>query len=232
MEWLIIVLMVCIGGCFFVKGCDDSAENERIERIEKERSEIEKEQWRLGLESLNRQQEAELRNCRQELERQRAECKRERIARENAEQKCIAHENAERERIAHERAERERVKREYSENDQKRMDRLRDYASTLDSRIWQTWYTLGAVVDSKRKSIDKLRKEVKLFGRNPDEDDSVKRLAAELEGIASAKERFLKTLEEAYLQSRDPIPAEERSRKQLEFREELLRMAKEIESFY
>lgn len=225
-----LVLSFCIGSCMCIMGCGESP----IERAERLQRDAERERRAAECE---RDKERKLRN-QAERERSVAVCERDnervlhnqvKLEREQLKRELeqLKRERAERERALREQAERERLAAE-----PKRAERLREHLSMQDSRIWRSWYILNAVIGNRKKNVDKLRNENKLFKRNPDEDGNVKRLVADLNSVVSMRDRFVEELEKSYLLSCDSTPDKENSAKLLESRERLLRLARKIETLF
>ena len=81
----------------------------------------------------------------------------------------------------------------------KQIDVLRSFALTESPVLWQTVQTLKAEKATRKAGLDKLCKEMREFGRNPELDPDVAALKSAYEGLDGSLAVIYGKIEDAYI---------------------------------
>lgn len=105
------------------------------------------------------------------------------------------------ERAAHETvtAEERPPKSKFSFRSASKADKLRAFALAEAPAAWETYQVLSGEVEVQAKRLERLRKELAEFGRNPDADDDFRDLDRQLRDLKTLQENVLARLETAYI---------------------------------
>lgn len=83
-----------------------------------------------------------------------------------------------------------------------RTEKLRAFALAEAPAAWETYQVLAGEVELQSKRLEKLRKELSEFGRNPDADDDFRDLDRQLHDMKTMQDNVLAHLEAAYIAAR------------------------------
>ena len=78
-------------------------------------------------------------------------------------------------------------------------EKLRAFALAEAPAAWETYQVLAGEVELQSKRLEKLRKELTEFGRNPDADDDFLDLDRQLRDMKTMQDNVLARLEAAYI---------------------------------
>lgn len=78
-------------------------------------------------------------------------------------------------------------------------EKLRAFALAEAPAAWETYQVLAGEVELQSKRLEKLRKEMSEFGRNPDADDDFRDLERQLGDMKTMQDNVLARLEAAYI---------------------------------
>lgn len=81
-------------------------------------------------------------------------------------------------------------------------EKLRAFALAEAPAAWETYQVLAGEVELQSKRLEKLRKEMSEFGRNPEADDDFRDLERQLGDMKTMQDNVLARLEAAYIAAR------------------------------
>ena len=94
------------------------------------------------------------------------------------------------------------MRRKAAENGWRHESDLRDFALKESPSIWQVVQQVRAEVRARKESIAQLRADLKLFGKNPDDDQDCQNLNKNVDVLLDSLVKIFLNLENAYIASK------------------------------
>lgn len=94
------------------------------------------------------------------------------------------------------------MRRKAAENGWRHESDLRDFALKESPSIWQVVQQVRAEVKARKKAIAQLRADLKLFGKNPDNDQDCQNLNKNVDVLLDSLVKIFLNLENAYIASK------------------------------